>query len=141
MIEVSSKLKSLQIKIGETRMQLANDVLLRTYSRIKEDGTLENWDDISKRVARGNAQLVRKRLVQLQQHYKGYNDEIAFSRAIRQKKLIPAGRQLYSLGAQADPMISNCFIVGWRDGLRQHCATTFNCLMLGGGVTDCAIIQ
>ncbi len=70
---------------------LAKVVTRRTYCRKKEDGSLENWDDVVERYVAGNI--------------RGHNvpeDEVqALLRFGKQRKAIPAGRGLWFSGSPA----------------------------------------
>jgi ribonucleoside-triphosphate reductase len=105
---------------------LANIVTRRTYAR-KDNGYLENWDQIIERTVMGN---VRGHNVPEQE----IKDLLRFG---KERKAIPAGRGLWFSGSPAHALIggvalNNCWYLNsmyWENFVRAQ-----DLLMLGGGV-------
>lgn len=106
---------------------LSNIVYKRTYSRLKENGQLENWDETAERVVMGNV--------------KGHNvpeKEIqALLKLLRERKAGPAGRGLWMSGTPQQERLSgaaltNCWFFTSDDWNNYVLAQDM--LMLGGGV-------
>lgn len=101
-------------------------VFERTYSRTKEDGTQESWEECVERVVDGNLSLVSNKFIEP-------NERERLIYLIMRKILLPAGRHLWASGT-GSYALSNCFRAGFDKGFASHCAFMFNQLMLGGGV-------
>lgn len=105
---------------------IAQSVYDRTYSRTRADGTKERWADTVARVVEGNTL--------------GFNlDEGEYEdllEAIYLRKVVPAGRHLWSTGAASGvKATANCFVAPWDDQrLAKHFCWTFDHLLIGGGV-------
>ena len=106
---------------------LAKIVFKRTYSRQKENGQLESWQDTCERVIAGNV--------------KGHNvdekEAKALLKLLRERKAGPAGRGIWFSGApQADRIggraLTNCWFFT-ADRLENY-VIAMDLLMLGGGV-------
>lgn len=105
---------------------LSQLVFDRTYSRIKEDGTKETWDDCVKRVVKGNVGLVDPRFIE-------HDEQKRLEYLIGNLICIPGGRHLWASGTSSEAL-ENCFRSGFSHGYQAHVAFVFNNLMLGGGV-------
>lgn len=107
---------------------LAEIVYRRTYSRTKENGTQETWRDTVERVVAGNLALVPEEF-----HEENERERLTY--LIGNRIAIPAGRHLWSSGANTTgTALFNCHRAGWSTGFAGHCAFNFDQLMLGGGV-------
>jgi ribonucleoside-triphosphate reductase (thioredoxin) len=104
----------------------------RTYSRQKDDGKFETWQDTVDRVVKGNLSLA-------------YGDTSTWSKEVWQEaallerymdefKIIPAGRQLWATGVPGRQYLFNCHVSGWGEKFSDHFAFTFMRLVEGGGV-------
>lgn len=105
---------------------LGNTVFNRTYSRTKEDGTSETWDDVVARVVEGNSELGPLPATNL--------ERIELSATLKAMILQPGGRHLWATGAGTSLGLFNCFRAGWGDTTSDHFTFVFDQLMLGGGV-------
>lgn len=103
------------------------EVYERTYSRTKEDGSKETWDETVRRVVKGNLSLVHPERIEP-------NEESELYDAIYNFRIIPAGRHLWMSGVEGRQFLFNCYVSGWGDRLSEHFTFTFNQLMEGGGV-------
>ncbi len=106
---------------------LSKIVYKRTYSRTKEDGTLESWPDTVDRVIRGNT-----RLVKVDEKEQSELRDVMLSR-----KGIPAGRGLWQSGTETQQRlggVSNCNCFFWTAENWEHFVYAQDYLMLGGGV-------
>lgn len=99
----------------------------RTYSRIKADGSQEQWKDTVERVVRGNIELVPAEFI-------NENEAEELFELIYNFDAIPAGRHLWTSGVPGRQFNRNCHRSGWSDVLSEHFAFTFDELMKGGGV-------
>lgn len=107
--------------------QSGAEVYERTYSRVKEDGTNETWEDTVRRVVRGNTSLVDPKFIE-----DGERDRL-FD-LIYNFKILPAGRHLWMSGVEGRSFLYNCFVSGWTEDLSDHFTFTFSQLLQGGGV-------
>lgn len=98
----------------------------RTYSRVKENGTKETWDETVKRVVRGNTELVDPRFIE-------EDEQERLEYLILNRIALPGGRHIWASGTSSEAL-ENCFRSGFSHGYQAHCAFVFNNLMLGGGV-------
>lgn len=106
---------------------LSKIVYKRTYSRKKEDGTMESWPDTVDRVIRGNT-----RLVKVDEKEQSELRDVMLSR-----KGIPAGRGLWQSGTETQKRlggVSNCNCFFWTAENWEHFVYAQDYLMLGGGV-------
>lgn len=103
------------------------DVYERTYSRVKSDGTHEEWRDTVERVVDGNLSLVEARFIEEGERQKLVDKMLNF-------EIIPAGRHLWLSGVKGKEFINNCWVSGWTQRASDHFAFTFDQLMQGGGV-------
>lgn len=103
------------------------EVFDRTYSRVKEDGTLETWEDTVRRVVRGNTALVDSKFIADDERERLFD-------LIYNFKILPAGRHLWMSGVPGRSFLYNCFVSGWTENLSDHFAFTFSQLLQGGGV-------
>ena len=99
----------------------------RTYSRIKEDGSKEKWNETVERVIKGNLSFVDKKFNEPKEYEKLYD-------LIYNFKAIPAGRHLWVSGVKGKEFIFNCHSAHWTDNPIDHFYFTFDELMKGGGV-------
>ncbi len=107
---------------------LGKEVFLRTYSRMKPDGTSESWRDTVERVVDGNLGLVSDRF-----HEPGERDKLF--RLMYGMGVIPGGRHLWATGVPGRQYLSNCHSAGHsRKELTEHFTFTFEELLKGGGV-------
>lgn len=106
---------------------LAKVVYKRTYSRKKENGALENWDDTVERVIAGNVR-----------NHNVTGQEIERLRYfLSNRKAGPAGRGWWFSGAKAQEQLGgvalcNCWAVSADEWM--HFVIAQDLLMLGGGV-------
>lgn len=99
----------------------------RTYSRVKNDGSKEDWRDTAHRVAVGNCSFVDPKFIE-----PGELEEL--EELIVSRQMIPAGRHLWVTGVPGRQFTQNCHVSGFETGFADHCAFTFSELMKGGGV-------
>src|ERR1017187_9746778 len=106
--------------------EFASTILEQKYSHIKKDGTKEDWNNISYRVA--------KHVMKAVNAPKDMVDEI--KKMIQERKFIPGGRYLYASGKPYH-QVQNCLLLraedsreGWAD-LMQKCTMA---LMTGAGI-------
>ena len=106
---------------------IGEQVFNRTYSRTKEDGTKETFDEVVSRMVAGNVALVDQRFIE--------DGEVArLIELISSHKLVPAGRHWWVSGVPGRQFLFNCHRAGWTDQLADHVGFTFDELMKGGGV-------
>ena len=106
---------------------LGEDLYKRTYSRKKADGSNENWAETVERVVEGNCDFVDKRFIE-------NGEKKKLKELIYALKQLPAGRHLWSTGAEGRQYTSNCFVSGWGKEFYEHFCYAFLRLMEGGGV-------
>lgn len=108
---------------------LGETVYDRSYSRVKKDGTKENWSETVKRVVDGNCDFVDSK------HIEPY-EKVKLFHLIYNFQFIPAGRHLWATGiGRGSEFISNCHSVGYdTHSFHRHFTYTFLRLMEGGGV-------
>ncbi|MBN3584920.1 hypothetical protein JYB64_21210, partial [Algoriphagus aestuarii] len=99
----------------------------RTYSRTKANGEKETWPETVERVVNGNMALVDSRY-----HMEGERE--ALVSAMRDFKILPAGRHLWASGVEGRQYLFNCHVSGWGEQITDHFEFTFMRLMEGGGV-------
>ena len=99
----------------------------RTYSRVKPDGSKENWTETVERVVDGNLALVDAR-------YQLENERQDLLDMMLNFKILPAGRHLWASGVKNAEHLFNCWVAGWTSNPADHFAFTFMRLMEGGGV-------
>lgn len=99
----------------------------RTYSRVDENGTEEEWADTVLRVVDGNLAYVDPEYI-----LPGEREYLLES--IYNFKTIPAGRHLWSTGAPGVNATANCFVAPWGNKLSDHFCWLFDHLMTGSGV-------
>ncbi|UXE05097.1 ribonucleotide reductase [Mycobacterium phage MaCh] len=102
-------------------------VYKRTYSRVKPDGSHEEWPDTVRRVVEGNLALVPAR-------YQLDGEREDLIRLMSEFKILPAGRHLWASGVKGAQHLFNCWVAGWPDKISEHFEFTFMRLMEGGGV-------
>ena len=107
---------------------IGKEVYLRTYSRLKPDGTQETWQDTVLRVVDGNLALVNRKF-----HEPGEREKLLD--LIYSMDMIPAGRHLWVSGVPGRQFLYNCHSAGFsRKDFTAHFTFTFEELMKGGGV-------
>jgi ribonucleotide reductase alpha subunit len=107
---------------------IGKEVYQRTYSRLKPDGTQEDWADTVDRVVDGNLGLVNRR-----HHEPGERTKLID--LIKSMDMLPAGRHLWSSGVPGRQFLFNCHSAGFsRKDLAGHFTFLFDELMKGGGV-------
>lgn len=107
---------------------IGKEVYLRTYSRLKPDGTQETWQDTVLRVVDGNLALVNRKF-----HEPGEREKLL--ELIYSMDMIPAGRHLWVSGVPGRAFLYNCHSAGFsRKDFTAHFTFTFEELMKGGGV-------
>lgn len=125
---------------------LGEVTFLRTYSRLKEDGTKETWTDACRRVIEGMYEIQRQHVVRHQLPWSGskaqYSARDAFDRMWNMKWL-PPGRGIWAMGTEmtlrgnAAPLL-NCAFVSTDDMPRDNPGRVFSWIMeasmLGVGV-------
>ena len=102
-------------------------VFERTYSRIKPDGSREQWPETVERVVDGNLALVDSR-------YHEPNERENLIRLMTEFKILPGGRHLWASGVKNAQHLFNCWVAGWTEKPSDHFEFTFMRLMEGGGV-------
>lgn len=105
---------------------LGNLVFSRTYSRTKEDGSKETWDECVNRVVKGNLALVPAEFIE-------EDEEERLIDLMLRRVLLPGGRHLWASGTNS-MALQNCFRAGWNHGFQSHAGFVFDQLMRGGGV-------
>ncbi|MBU2616624.1 MAG: fused protease/ribonucleoside-triphosphate reductase [Nanoarchaeota archaeon] len=121
-------------------------VYMRTYSRIKDDGSNERWGDTVQRIVEGTYNLQKR---WIQDRGLEWSDHVAQESAqemydrIFKMKFTPPGRGIWSMGAPATEerglysALNNCAFVS-TDNLREDLSKPFKFLMdmsmLGVGV-------
>jgi ribonucleoside-triphosphate reductase len=103
------------------------EVYQRTYSRLKADGTNEDWLETVTRVVDGNLALVDTK------HHLPRERE-ALIDGIYNMRMLPAGRHLWTSGVAGRQFNRNCHRAGWESRLSSHFTFMFDELMKGGGV-------
>lgn len=107
---------------------IGKEVYLRTYSRLKPDGTQESWQDTVLRVVDGNLALVNRK-------FHEPNEREKLIELIYGMDMIPAGRHLWVSGVPGRQYLYNCHSSSWsRKDFTAHFTFTFEELMKGGGV-------
>lgn len=107
---------------------IGKDIYLRTYSRLKQDGTQETWKDTVLRVVDGNLALVNRK-------FHEPNEREKLLDLIYNMNMIPAGRHLWVSGVPGRQFLYNCHSAGFsRKDFTAHFTFTFEELMKGGGV-------
>lgn len=106
---------------------IGKEVFERTYSRVKENGENETWEDTVRRVVKGNTELVESRFIEPNEQEKLFD-------LIYNFKMVPAGRHLWVSGVEGRQFVANCFRSPFSKKLSEHYTFTFNELMKGGGV-------
>jgi ribonucleoside-triphosphate reductase (thioredoxin) len=103
---------------------LGNIVYLRTYSRIKEDGTNEKWFETIRRVVEGTYSIQKKHITN---NGLGWNEEDAYKSAqemydrMFNMKFLPPGRGLWAMGTDVINVrglyaaLNNCAFVSTKD--------------------------
>ena len=99
----------------------------RTYSRIKADGSREEWPETVERVVDGNLALVDARHQLPDERQQLIDMMLDF-------KILPAGRHLWASGVKNAQHLFNCWVAGWTPNPADHFEFTFMRLMEGGGV-------
>lgn len=119
---------------------------LRTYSRIKEDGTQERWIDTVKRVVEGSYYFQKKHCESLRLPWKSdkaqKSAQIMFDK-IFNFKFLPSGRNLWMMGTKfveekGSMALLNCAAVTTADISTRGSFSfvwTMDALMLGAGVS------
>lgn len=102
-------------------------VFRRTYSRVKPDGSREEWPETVERVVDGNLAFADAK-------YQLPNEREDLIRMMNEFKLIPAGRHLWASGVKNAQHLFNCWVSGWTEKPSEHFAFSFLRLMEGGGV-------
>jgi len=143
--EMSSKhrefLLQQKYKFGFPESRFGEIVYYRTYSRMKEDGSQENWHDTVIRVIDGLF-TIRKWWFSL--HNLPWKEELAQNRAVQmatnmlQMKWLPPGRGLWIMGTdyiyeRGGMALYNCAFVEIED-LEKDCSWLMDALMCGCGV-------
>lgn len=107
---------------------IAQDTYRRTYSRIKPDGSQEDWYETCARVVNGNCSFVDDRFIEPDEPEKLY-------RMMLQMKLLPGGRHLWVTGALTSKVyLANCHCADFTEQFSEHFEYVFSRLMEGGGV-------
>lgn len=123
--------KSISEVFGSKEVQwgpIGKEVYLRTYSRLKPDGTQESWQDTVLRVVEGNLAFVPEIF-----HEPGEKEKLL--NLLYDMEVIPGGRHLWATGVSGRQYVSNCHSSGWsRKDLTEHFVFSFEELMKGGGV-------
>jgi ribonucleoside-triphosphate reductase len=105
----------------------------RTYSRTKPNGEKEVWEDTINRVAHGNLALVHGD-DEMEWPIEACNEYVELTHAMRNFRILPAGRHLWASGVKGRQYLMNCWTAGWSDRFSEHFEFTFLRLMEGGGV-------
>lgn len=103
------------------------DVYERTYSRVKDDGTHETWEETVVRVVDGNLGLVPAK------HIRPGERKLLIE-YMTKMRIIPAGRHLWLSGVPGKQFINNCYVAPWGEKASRHFGFVFDQLMQGGGV-------
>lgn len=106
---------------------IGKQVYERTYSREKQDGSMESWEETVSRVVDGNLALVPSK-----HHKRGEREQLY--KLFSSFASLPAGRHLWMTGVPGRQFLYNCHISGWTNVFSEHFAFTFDELMKGGGV-------
>lgn len=107
---------------------IGKEIYLRTYSRLKPDGTQESWRDTVLRVVEGNLAFVPDAF-----HEAGEKEKLLSM--LYNMEAVPGGRHLWATGVSGRQYVSNCHSAGFsRKDLAEHFVFTFEELMKGGGV-------
>lgn len=113
-------------------------VFLRTYSRIKEDGTKETWDDVCERVINGMFSLQKDHAHANRLPWsdvKAHRSAEEAYRRMREFKWSPPGRGLWTMGTPLvnrdynSASLQNCAFVSTKDMPRNNPAEPFTWLM------------
>ena len=106
---------------------IGQQVYTRTYSREKEDGTKESWEETVRRVVDGNLELVPVKFRKRKEREELFSLMKSFA-------MMPAGRHLWMTGVPGRQFLFNCHVAGWTGTFSEHFTFTFDELMKGGGV-------
>jgi len=119
-------------------------VFFRTYSRVKADGSQENWHDVVIRVINGTMSIrkdwYKRNYVEWDE---AYWQRYAYDMAVAMFKMhwLPAGRGLWAMGTQfvferGSMALNNCgfTVLGGNDRLSDDLHWMMDALMLGVGV-------
>lgn len=106
---------------------IGQQVFDRTYSRVKENGEKETFDEVVDRMVDGNLALVDEEF-----HLPTEREEL--KALVRDFKLVPAGRHWWVSGVPGRQFLFNCHRAGYTHRLSDHVSFTFDELMKGGGV-------
>lgn len=106
---------------------IGREVYERTYSRVKQDGSKENWLETVTRTVDGNLALAPKKF-----QMKGEREMLI--NLMSEFKVLPAGRHLWVSGVPGRQFLFNCHVSGWTENITDHYTFTFDELMKGGGV-------
>ena len=119
-------------------------VFYRTYSRLKHDGSQENWHDVVIRVINGTMSIRKDWYLKNFIHWdENYWQSYALGMSIAMFKMywMPAGRGLWQMGTEfvyerGAMSLCNCGFVklGGNDTLSNDCNWMMDALMLGVGV-------
>ena len=106
---------------------IGQQVFDRTYSRTKEDGSKETFNEVVSRMVAGNVALVDQEFIDV-------GEVERLITLISEHKLVPAGRHWWVSGVPGRQFLFSCHRAGWTDQLADHVGFTFDELMKGGGV-------
>lgn len=114
----------------------------RTYSRPKENGTMESWADVVVRVTEGIFSIrkdycFKNALPWNESYWQKYS--IRFAKSLFNMEWMPPGRGLWAMGSnymyeRGSMCLYNCAFVQLTENLHNELAWLMDCLMCGVGV-------
>jgi len=117
-------------------------IFYRTYSRIKPDGSMENWHDVIKRVTEGTFSIrkdhyIKNHIEWDESFWQHYAKQFAIS--LFNMHWLPAGRGLWGMGTDfmyemGSMILTNCAFIEVDENLSENMHWVMDCLMLGVGV-------
>jgi ribonucleoside-triphosphate reductase (thioredoxin) len=117
-------------------------IFYRTYSRMKSNGSMEDWCDVVKRVTEGTFSIRKDHYVKNhvewdESFWQHYAKQFAIS--LFHMHWLPAGRGLWGMGTDfmyrvGSMLLTNCAFIEVEDNLADAAHWIMDCLMLGVGV-------
>ena len=142
MLHPETKIKLLTQKPVFDKGLFGQAVFFRTYSRIKENGLNESWNDVVIRVVEGTFSIRKDHYIKNHiewdedywQHY-----AVGFSQYLFDMKWMPPGRGLWAMGTdfvyeRGSMALNNCAFIEMKDRLGADCYWIMDALMCGCGV-------
>ena len=139
--EVKDKLKERPVQWGFGPLSQA--VYMRTYSRVQEDGSQEQWGDTISRVVEGVMSIRKHQYIQVlnkrwdRARWDAIAEELAI--AMFDMKMLPPGRGLWAMGTEyvferGSHALNNCGSIEVDGSLADAASWLMDSLMCGVGV-------